>query len=62
MLELSGHLTAPATKSVTRRMLGAAGGVEAIFTVLALRERMAPPTLNLAQPDPAAEGVDIVAN
>jgi len=34
--------------------------VEAIFTILALRDQMAPPTLNLEQPDPAAEGVDIV--
>ena len=35
--------------------------MEAIFTVMALRDQMAPPTLNLDDRDPAAEGVDIVS-
>lgn len=46
------HLAVSSTKSVTGHMLGAAGGVEAVASVLALKEGILPPTINLRVPDP----------
>jgi 3-oxoacyl-[acyl-carrier-protein] synthase II len=43
------------TKSMTGHLLGAAGGIEAVFTVLAIRDQVAPPTANLVERDPRCD-------
>ncbi len=49
------------TKSMTGHLLGAAGGIEAVFSVLAIRDQVAPPTINLQNPDPLCD-LDYVPN
>ncbi len=49
------------TKSMTGHLLGAAGGIEAVFSLLSLRDQVAPPTINLFTPDPECD-LDYVPN
>jgi 3-oxoacyl-[acyl-carrier-protein] synthase II len=48
-------LVVSSTKSMTGHLLGAAGGIEAVFTVLAIRDQIAPPTANLFNVDPQCD-------
>ncbi len=56
------NLAVSSTKSMTGHLLGAAGGLEAIFSILSIRDQVAPPTINLQNIDPECEGLDYVAN
>jgi 3-oxoacyl-[acyl-carrier-protein] synthase II len=61
---LGEHVLVSATKSQTGHLLGAAGALESVFTVLALREQLVPATANLEDPDDdaAVQALDIVRN
>ncbi|MCP4875168.1 MAG: beta-ketoacyl-ACP synthase II [Gammaproteobacteria bacterium] len=55
------NMVVSSTKSMTGHLLGAAGGIEAIFSILALRDQVVPPTINLENQDPECD-LDFVAN
>ena len=59
--EHAGKLAVSSTKSMIGHLLGAAGAVEAIFSILAIRDSIAPPTINLDEPDEGCD-LNLVAN
>jgi len=59
--DAAGSLVVNSTKSMTGHLLGGAGGVESVFTVLAVHNQVSPPTINLQSPDPQCD-LDYCAN
>jgi 3-oxoacyl-[acyl-carrier-protein] synthase II len=56
----AGSVTVTSNKSMIGHTLGAAGAIEAIITIQTIRESCVPPTVNLVDPDPVGEGLDLV--
>jgi len=57
-----GRISVTANKSMVGHTLGAAGAIEAIVSILTIRDGCVPPTINLADPDPDAAGMDLTPN
>jgi 3-oxoacyl-[acyl-carrier-protein] synthase II len=56
------HMSMSSTKSSIGHLLGAAGAVEAIFSILAIKNGVVPPTINLENPSEGCAGIDLVPN
>jgi 3-oxoacyl-[acyl-carrier-protein] synthase II len=60
--DAAGRIPVTANKSMLGHTLGAAGAIEAIVTILSMRDGCIPPTINLHDPDPEGMGLDLTAN